>query len=985
MSQYVHDRWGQDRGFLGGKIYAICQSADGYLWIGTERGLVRFDGENFTLMQRPVPQSPPIGAVYGLVADGEGGIWIRPGGFRLIRYHGGRFEEPGNGYDLEAMIYTAMAADDQGGMLLAGAGLQIQRYFGGKFHVVGERTDVPGTIISVAQTRDRRLWIGTRDDGLFIEENGKTASLAKELRDRKINVLLPAANGGVWIGTDQGMLFWDKDALRGIKLSRSQNQPRVFAITSDPQGNIWIGTDQGLIRSSPEGDALSFDPATTVSAVFLDRDGALWFGGSNGIERLRDGVFTPFGAGQQLPPGSGGAIYVDSSSRTWYAPASGGLYLLRGNGFEAVHLDGLDKDIIYSITGGGGEVVVGRQHGGVTILSPNGGEFAARTYTQADGLAQNSVYTVYRGQDGTLWAGTINGGVSRLHDGRFTNYTMAEGLSSNSVNSIIEGDNRTIWLATSAGLDELVNDHWIRWSKQDGLPSSNVRTVFRDSSGRLAIVTAEGLAILSSNTIRAPSNLPAVMREPIYAIQEDAVGSAWVTTSDHVLRVDWERLVSGTLRDSDVQSYSTKDGLPGTEGVIRDRSIVTDPLGRIWISLQQGIAMVDPRLTSRDAMPASVRVEAALAEGRLVDLVANPLIAAGTKGVTFNYASTSLSSPERTQFRYKLDGSDKTWSDPVTARQVAYTNLHPGQYAFHVMASNGAGLWNGPETVISFRIAAEFWETLWFRVAAVAVCVLLIIAFYRMRIFFLMRRMNLRFNERLNERTRIAQDLHDTLLQGVLSASMQLSLAVDQVEHESPAKPLLGRVAQLMDQVKEEGRLALRGLRTTQSIDGSLEKALSRVRQELGIDEQITYRVTANSSARRLRPLIRDEVYRISREAVVNAFRHSKAGAIEVEVDYESSYLLVQVRDDGCGMDPLVLRSGRDGHWGLVGMRERSRAIGADLKVRSRLGSGTEVELKVPGAIAFENAATSPQASWNIRLRRKLGAFFFNRSGENHE
>ena len=985
MSQYVHERWGQDRGFVGGNIYAICQSGDGYLWIGTERGLVRFDGVNFTLMQRPIPEMPAIGSVYGLVSDREGGMWIRLGGTRLLHYREGRFDDPLSGYSLESMVYTAMVPNDRGGPLLAGFGSSIQQFSGGRFHPAGDRTDIPGTIISLAQTRDGRVWIGTRDDGLFVEASGKVTNFATELRDRKINVLLPAANGGLWIGTDQGMLFWDRYSLTEFKLVSSEVQPRVFAITRDGQGNLWIGTDQGLIRSSSEGDYVSFEPGTSVTAVFLDRDGALWFGGSNEIERLRDGVFKPFSPGHGLPPGPGGPVFVDGNGRTWYAPSSGGLYWLRDNGFEPIHLGGLDKDVVYSIAGGAGDVIVGRQHGGITVLSPKGAEFTARTYTQADGLAENSVYTVYRSHNGTIWAGTINGGVSRLEHGQFTNFTMANGLSSNSVNAILEGTDGTIWLATSGGLDQFAGDHWIGWSKRDGLPSSNVRTIFQDSSGRMGVVTTEGLALLFSNAIHPLPNLPAPLREPIYGIAEDGTGSVWVSTSDHVLRVDWERLVSGGLRDSDVQSYSTSDGLPGAEGVIRDRSIISDSLGRIWISLQQGVAMVEPRLSDRDAVPASARIEAVTAEGKRVDLRGDPLIAAGTKMIAFNYASTSLSSPERTQFRYKLDGSDKGWSDPVTSRQVTYTNLHPGDYVFHVAASNAAGLWNGPETSVSFRIAAAFWQTIWFRIAVFAVGVLLIIAIYRMRIFFLMRQMNLRFQERLNERTRIAQDLHDTLLQGVLSASMQLNLAEYQVEADSPAKPLLGRVAQLMSQITEEGRLALRGLRTTSSTDGSLELALSRLRQELGVGEEITYRVIANSSDRRLRPLIRDEVYRISREAVTNAFRHSKAGAIEVEVGYTSSYLLVQVKDDGCGIDPLVLRSGRNDHWGLVGMRERSRSIGADLKVRSRVGSGTEVELTVPGTIAFESAARPRQGSWIIRLGRKAATLFAIRSGKDHE
>jgi signal transduction histidine kinase len=240
-----------------------------------------------------------------------------------------------------------------------------------------------------------------------------------------------------------------------------------------------------------------------------------------------------------------------------------------------------------------------------------------------------------------------------------------------------------------------------------------------------------------------------------------------------------------------------------------------------------------------------------------------------------------------------------------------------------------------------------------------------------LRIYFLTRQLNVRFQERLAERTRIAQDLHDTLLQGVLSASMQLDVAEDQVPENSPAKPLLKRVLQLMGQVTEEGRIALRGLRTTPSDNLSLETAFSRMRQELGVSEKIGYRVVAQSATRPLRPLIRDEVYRIGREALVNAFRHSSASIVEVEVDYASSYLRVMVRDDGRGIDPVVLQTGREGHWGLVGMRERSESIGGKLKLRSRVGAGTEIELVVPSAIAFEGQLHYTPSRWRHWLSRE--------------
>jgi signal transduction histidine kinase len=468
-----------------------------------------------------------------------------------------------------------------------------------------------------------------------------------------------------------------------------------------------------------------------------------------------------------------------------------------------------------------------------------------------------------------------------------------------------------------------------------------------------------------------PHKLPESLREEIFGIAEDKRGFLWFSTSDHVLQVDRDRLLMGALDESDVQSYGTADGLIGVEGVRRERSVMANPLGQVWISLNRGLAVADPELILRDSAPVSVRIESISVAGTQVNL-SNPLkFAAGRQSISFNYASTSLSMPELGRFRYKLDGYDQGWNDIVTSRQAVYSHLAPASYRLRIVASSRESLWNGPETTVPFVIEPAFWQTPWFRVLCAAVCALVIVALYRLRMYHLTRQLNIRFQERLAERTRIAQELHDTLLQGFVSASMQLDVAEDQLPDDSPTKPLLRRVLQLMGRVTEEGRNALRGLRTADNDSRDLELAFSRMRQELAIDEKIGYRVIAHSVRRPLRPAIRDEVYRIGREALVNAFLHARANTVEVEVEYASRYLRIMVRDDGCGIDPQVLDAGRQGHWGLPGMRERSEVIGASLRLRSRIGAGTEVELTVPSAIAFESQSHGPVSQWFTWLNRE--------------
>ena len=972
VSQYVHEKWGANRGFLGGAVYAICQSEDGYLWIGTERGLVRFDGFTFTLIQRPLPDLPPIGAVRGLVSDAAGNLWIRLEGPHLLRYREGKFEDVVVRYDLDEAAFTAMSLDSDGHLLLWGLRRKTLRYRDGRFQSIVLSGDMDGIAISMAETRDRRVWLGTRDIGLFRINNGNLVSVSRQLADTGVNALMAANNGGLWIGTDGGVKFWDGNGLVDKGLPSSLNQPQILALARDFEENVWVGTSHGLFRITPEG-AVSSDPDSDgqVTAIYEDRDGGIWFGGLGGIERLREGMFTTFSTAQGLPAENNGPVYVDSEGRTWFGPLSGGLYWLKDGKVGHVVIAGLDSDVVYSISGGDGEVWIGRQRGGLSVVTQKGDSFAARTYTQADGLAQNSVYSVHRNRDGTVWAGTVSAGVSRLKDGKFKNYSMVTGLASNSVNSIVEGHDGTMWFATPSGLASFARERWMNRSVPDGLPSSDVRLIFEDSRQILWIATSGGLAFLRSGRIAVPHKLPDSLHEEIFGIAEDKRGFLWFATSDHVLQVDRDRLLTGVFDNADVQSYGMTDGLQEVGGVKRDRSVIADSLGRVWISLNHGLSVADPGLILQYSAPVLVRIESVLAGGAQVNLKDPLKFAAGSQNISFNYASTSLSMPELVKFRYKLDGYDHGWRDVVASRQAIYSHLGPGSYRFRIVASSREGLWNGPETTVPFVIEPAFWQTRWFQTLCLAVCGLTIAALYRLRMYQLTRQLNVRFQERLAERTRIAQELHDTLLQGFVSASMQLDVAEDQLPDDSPTKPVLKRILQLMGRVTEEGRNALRGLRTEDDNSRDLELAFSRVRQELAVNEKIEYRVVARSTTRPLRPVIRDEVYRIGREALANAFLHSRASTIEVEVEYATRYLRIIVRDDGCGIDPHVLDSGRQGHWGLPGMRERSEGIGASLRLLSRIGGGTEVELTVPSAIAFESESRGSVSHWLTWLNRE--------------
>lgn len=377
--------------------------------------------------------------------------------------------------------------------------------------------------------------------------------------------------------------------------------------------------------------------------------------------------------------------------------------------------------------------------------------------------------------------------------------------------------------------------------------------------------------------------------------------------------------------------------------------------------------MVDPERVSA-ALPAIPHIEEVSADGVPIKMQELTRIHGPSQRLVLTYTGVSLTVPERIRFRYMLEGFDRDWSDATATRQAIYTNLGPGSYSFRVKSSNSDGLWDGTAAAVSLKIAPAFWQAWWFRVSCLLSVALIVWMIYQLRVKQVSRQMQARFEERLEERERIARDLHDTLLQGFVSAAMQLDVANDRLETGSPAKPIVERVVQLMREVSEEGRNTIRSLRSSKRTTPDIEQALSRVGQEFDEDGRVDFRVVAEGLPQALHPAIRDEAYRIGREAVTNAYRHSGASRIEVEVDYATTHLRILVRDNGCGMTAQVLESGREGHWGLPGMQERAEKIGAKLVVSSGSGIGTEVKLSIPCKIAYESFSSSGRPKWLVRL-----------------
>jgi PAS domain S-box-containing protein len=759
VSQYLHDSWGTERGWPGGSITSIAQTSDGYLWIGTDKGLVRFDGLNFHQVEQAHPDPILIGPVRTLLVDASDNLWILLQNTQVFRYQNGNFElirgEAENGT-------TAMARGTSGAVLLSSLAEGTVAYSDNRFRTLssaalltdaarvanGEAPDQRATpfswfdrlaapvAISMAQTDDGKIWLGTERRGLFYLQEGRVSSASNGPVDTEINCLLPLQNSELWVGTAKGLLRWKGKELTSAGVPSSLLNLDVLSILRDRDSNIWVGTSRGLFRYNANGVSLQSAHETTgpVAALFEDREGNIWIGSVRGLERLRDSAFVTYSL-PNLKSQSMGPVHVDSVGRAWIAPIQGGLQWLKEGKSGVVTADGIANDVVYSIAGtGNDDVWVGRQQGGLTHLRYSGNSFTAQTYTQADGLAQSRVYAVYQSRDGTVWSGTLSSGVSELKNGRFANYTTTDGLAANTISSIAEGPDGTMWFGTPKGVSAMSQKGWRTYTGNDGLPSEDVNCLLQDSSGILWIGTAEGLAYLSDGHVHVPRGVPEPLQAPIFGIEEDKNDRLWIATSDHVLRVPRDKLLSSVVKAVDVREYDQADGLESTEGVKRSRSVVSDSAGRIWFSLNSGLSVVNPSEINDNSVPALPHIEAITADNNTANLAAFVQIPPSPRRITFEYTGLSLVVPGRIRFRYFLEGFDRSWSQPTAAREAVYTNLGPGSYRFRLVASNSEGLWNGPETAIALNVAPTYYQTYWFRLSCIAVFIALLWAGYQMRV-----------------------------------------------------------------------------------------------------------------------------------------------------------------------------------------------------------------------------------------------------------
>jgi ligand-binding sensor domain-containing protein len=1010
LDHYGHQTWRTDSGLPQNTVHSILQTRDGFVWLGTDGGLVRFDGIDFVTFDAENTPQLKSDTISDLLEDHSGNLWISTTA-GLVSYREGAFTAYTAAQGLPAdTVWFSYEDHHQHLWAITAAG---PAWFDGKTFtpLAGAQAAAPLRRQSLAEDARGTLWLGG-SNGVFALDTTSTPRLALHLLSGVgVEAIELDPQGNVWMGTSEGLERYTGGALGPVSALAGKHP--VTALHSDGQGGVWVGTAGGMMHVTAAGAGLPL-ASDRVDQLFEDRQHVLWIATERGIFRLESGRLASFTPGSSLAVNRVLAMLEDREGNLWLGTDSAGLHLLRdqkfttyttsdglsgnfvrcvfqsANGTLWIGTDGaglnrrtsagfahystaqgLSSNVILSLADGGhGDLWVGTPNG-LNLLHANG---RVERLTTADGLPDDFVRSLFSDRDGSLWIGTRHG-LAHLAAGKFSSFSSMDGLGSDFVGAILRGGQDSsgpLWIGTSGGLSRLEGGVFRNVTVQQGLSNNTVTAIAQDHTGTLWLGTnGGGLNRLPPGSgeasIQAYPSSAQGLPNTIYGMLEDASGHLWMSSKTGIFRVSLAQLKESG-RSLAVNAYGTADGMN-----IRECSGGGHPTawklddGSLWFATLDGVSSVEPGHLPENRVPPPVAIEKVLVDDhpRPLSLDQQLTIRPGTNRLEVQYAGLSFVAPEKVQYRYRLEGFDHGWIDAGSRRAAFYTNLPPGNYRFRVLAANNDGVWNLTGASFGMRMMPHFYQTWWFYSALVLALLLLGYLVYRWRVLAV----EAEWGAVLRERGRIAREIHDTLAQGFVGISVQLELvarllagsraAVSKPVREPVEDSALEPVFAQLDQARALVRASLADART--SIWDLRSEAGTTPDQAEDLPARISRSCTriAGGSAAKVylqvkgtyRPLerrIEDELLRIGQEAVANAVRHAAATRIDVQLIYQAARVSLRVEDDGRGFDPT--RNGAQGHYGIQGMQERAGEIDATLELESTPGKGTLVSVEAPVA-----------------------------------
>ena len=986
-SQYAHTSWKIREGFVKGAITTIAQTPDGYLWLGTEFGLLRFDGVRAIPWQPPRDQALPSSYITRLVAARDGTLWIGTLS-GLASWKDGTLSQYAElaGHQVHSLL------EDHEGSLWAGTinnpTAKLCTIRDGRARCYEEEIALGDGVYGLYEDSKGALWVGLHA-GLWRWKPQPRRHYPLTEQPNGFRALGEDADGTLVVGMRGGVQrFADgRTEAYGGTLARQPFVPH--RLHRDRDGGLWVATtDKGLVHVHrgrtdvfTRSDGLSGD---YVSALLEDREGSVWVATLDGLDRFRELAVPTFSSAQGLLATRTGSVLAAREGSVWIA-TQGGLNRWRdgrvtvpltGGGKRDGKLDGLEPHSLFQDRRGRIWVTT---FGGIGYLE--GGRFLA-----VNGLPRGNVHGIAEDGGGTLWFANVNAGLFRLSPRHEVEEIPPARLGrQDPVTALAADPSRSgVWIGFRDGGIVYFAEDQVRasYGTTDGLSGGRVNRLRFDPDGTLWAGTQEGLSRLKNGRIATLTSKNGLPCDAVHWGIEDDARTLWLRTACGLVRVPPGELAAwaaaadkgqGTTHRVQAKVFDESDGVlsrPYGSGYVPPVTKATD--GRLWFTVTDGVSIFDPMHITVNTLPPPVHIEQVIADRKAYDLANGGLrLPPRVRDLQIDYTALSLAAPEKVRFRYKLEGWDRDWQDAGTRRQAFYNNLPPRKYRFRVTACNNSGVWNEAGTFLDFSIDPAYYQTAWFRVSCVAAFLVLLAALYQLRLRQVAHRVRLRTEARLEERERIARDLHDTLLQSVQGLILQIDVAAKQVRNDEAARQALERTLDHADQVLAEGRDRVRDLRAAPLSLSDLPAAFERVAEESPQGRAATFKAVVEGGARELSPMVLEECYSIGREALINALAHSGGLNVEVEITYDARQFRLRVRDDGRGIDPRIIEEGgRAGHWGLQGMRERAQKMGARLQFWSGPGTGTEVELTVPAATAYRTPAGRSKSS---RFRRISG------------
>lgn len=946
---YGIDFWREAEGLPQSRIRSIVQTKDGYLWLGTDNGLVRFNGATFTAF---TVESGSLrdNEVWAIQEDDEGGLWIGTYGGGLTLFKEGRFRTFTTADGLPDDVIRKLDKDREGNIWMItpnGAG----RYSHGVFTRFTTRDGLAGNLVTAmcaGSSQGVLLASGATlqrlIDGKFFSVNGLV-----EKGDGQISNMLSGSDGSVWLGFHGRVKRW-KDGVVSTYTWPNNFTPGINQLHEDPQGTLWVAMEQGVSRLR-EGkfEAVPLGEGETkvgvVYSLCTDWEGNIWLGfQSNGLGRLRTRQLLTISVSDGLPNDSTRSVYQDSKGNVWIGTVDGFARYQNGKTTNYQTLNGARIGSVRSLAEDShGNLWIGADQ---ELLILKGGLLSK----VPEWKWPYEIEVIYRDPNGHMWVGTDGDGLFEFDGGNVNHYRAQDGLAGNQVRALLSDRHGTLWVSTfGRGISKYADGKFVTYTAKDGLAGNRVTAIHEDEEGALWFATREGLSRFKDGRFFTYTAECGLLVGFVYAILDDAKGNFWFSCAQGLFRVSKAELrdfAAGRIKKVTSIDYGVRDGMKTRACNVGDQPTAwktTD--GLLLFCSMKGVVVVDPKRLYSSSLIPPVHIEKVVINKQEQQLDVDSQMPLGTGEFEIHYAALSYVAPEKVRFKYKLEGFDKEWVDAGTRRFAYYANLPPGHYSFKVIAGHIDGPWNEKGQSFAFYLKPHFYQTSLFLVLMIASVLLLAGLLYRLR----MVELKARYSAVLGERNRIAREIHDTLAQNLAGIALQL----DSVNMQSPDIPsgLRQRLDQACNLVRyslSEARRAVSDLRSDELERQELAAALPEIAERMAASAALDAHVQVLGTPRRLNPMTEKNLLRIFQEGMANAVQHADARTIDVELRYGLDCLVLWVRDDGSGFDTGKIIPLGVGHYGLTGMRERAERIGGRLTLKSVIGQGTELLVEVP-------------------------------------